>query len=261
AWKIYYSMKNKFADVKYNYAITAHKCLPLSSKIHTFAGIKNLKEINRNNWLISGKGRIQKVKESVYTGLKNEYIIKTRSGRTFISSEEHRYLSNGQFIAANELQPGNYLNLWRQKESIPFEFDLNYWTIGYIVGDGYYGSGNEVSVTFQKGCSSEKLIREFFEQYVDSVETKNRPNTNTCLIRLANKHMRNYLLSKGIERVVKTEKKTPNFTCRKDKANFIRGLFDADGSCDSNRAVIRFVNISEHLIDEVAMLLQEFGII
>jgi len=261
AWVTYFNIMKWNADVDYNYAITAHKCLPLSNKILTFEGIKLFHQFKKGTYIMSGKGNSKEIVDSVYTGYKPEYFIKTKSGRMFISSEEHKYLSNNGYVTASMLQLTDSIALWRNSVNHIFKFDLLYWVLGYLVGDGCYSyKSNRIDVTMEESCSAKNLILSFFNEF-GKATVRTRKGTKTINIIVESKELRNKLLKLGLARVTKTAKTTPNFKTLNHQANFIRGLMDADGSCSKNKTCIRLVNISESVIDNVQLLLQQFGII
>jgi|GEM_PF-511360 len=263
AWFTFWMLKKYFADIRPAYAMTAHKCLPLTSKILTGKELKTIEQLSIGDSIVSGSGNIKTISDSVKTGLKPEFFIKTKSGRLFISSPEHRYLMpDSSYKEAKAIDVNDHLSIWRNKNEHEFSFDLNYWAYGFLVGDGCYSyKSNRVDVTIMGDSNVIPLVKEFLGKHGSTVYTYKKAGNKAVTLSAESKLLRDELLAIGLDRVTRTNKKICRLETRNQKANFIRGLMDSDGSCGNKNSCLRLVSISESLIDDVMMLLQEFGII
>ena len=261
-WRPYYRLQENWCDLRPLHALTGHKCLPLDSLILTAGGAVRLSDVESS--VTSGKGLERLVTEYADTGLKQVFQIKTRSGRTFKSSPEHQFLVLGDYVKAGDIKEGDFLSLWRGTplEITTPEFDLDYYMYGYLVGNGCYSyASNRVDVTLLADSNIIPDIKKFLGKYGSKVYTYIKQGNKAITLSVESKDLRQELLGVGLERLTAVGKKPCIFETYYQKANFIQGLMDSDGSCSAKQAKIRFVSVSEQLIDETLMLLQEFGII
>jgi intein/homing endonuclease len=212
--------------------------------------------------VISGDGAIKSVVDYSEVGLKVEYFIRTKSGRRFITSSEHQFLRPyNEYQKAVDLQIGSHIGLWRSNNIHKYEFEPKYYFYGYMVGDGCYSyKSNRVDISIMPDKTVLPILQDYMRVYGNAAIYYRKKNKAACLT-VENKKMRQQMLDDGLKRVKRANKIPPIFFSLNDKANFIRGLMDSDGSCDKKHATIRFVNTSEFVVDELLMLLQEFGII
>lgn len=264
-WRAYYRLKESFCDLRPLGALTTHKCLPLDANILTPSGVVKLQDLcpGVEEFVVSGKGAKRQVLNWVATGKKTVHEIKTKSGRTFRSSPEHRFLVNGEYKTADSIKAGQYLALWRSTD-LPKrpEFDLDYYSYGYLVANGCYSyASNRVDVTLPEDSDVLQDITRFLGKYGAIVHVYQQKGNKAVTISAEHKQIRQELLGVGLERVTANGKKPCLFLTKNQKANFLQGLFDGDGSCGDKSANIRFVSVSERLVDEVMLLLQEFGIV
>ena len=259
-----WGLRKAFAPLRHTYSITAHKCLPLDSKILTPYGIKSLSDLSVGDSVLSGEGNIRKITEFSKTGKKPQVVISTRSGRTFKSSSEHKFLMpNGGFVEAKDLGVGDFLCLARNISPHQFEFDLDSWGYGYLIGNGCVSyDSNRIDITIPSDSNMLPLLKQFLSKYGDTPRVLAKKDNNAVTLMIENKIFRQEMLTRGVARATARSKKLPNhLSSRNRRANFIRGLMDSDGSCGFDRAVIRYVTTSEDLADGVMLLLQDFGIV
>ena len=262
-WKEYYDFDKNFAQIKYAYAITSHKCIPTDSKVITPLGIKTIGELSVGDAVISGTGKPRKVLHTTLPESKQEYIIRTRSGRVFKSSEDHRYLMpDTTYRIAKDISIGEHLCLHRGKVTESIVIDNDYYTYGYLVGDGCYSyKSNRVDITLLPETTTIDILKNFMSKYGAKVYTYGRKGNRAITLSVEQKRLRDALLEVGFSRVTRERKQTPKLTTLSQKVSYIRGLMDSDGCCDTKKASIRFVNISENIVDDLVLLLQEVGII
>lgn len=262
-WKEYYDFDKNFAQIKYAYAITGHKCIPTNSKVLTPTGIKTIGELTVGDMVISGIGTPRKVLHTTLPERKQEYVIRTRSGRVFKSSEDHRYLMpDTTYRTAKDISVGEHLCLHRAKVTEPIVIDNDYYTYGYLVGNGCYSyKSNRVDITLLPETTTIDVLKNCMAKYGATIYTYYKKGNKAVTISVENKEFRDKLLSLGFSRVVNVNKRTPILNTVSQKVSYIRGLMDSDGSCCPDRACIRFVNTASNVIDDLVLMLQEVGII
>ena len=262
-WRPYYGLQEYFADLRPVFSLTTHKCLPLRAKILGGCGVETLGGASVGQEVISGKRLLQPIVSVAENRIKPEYLIKTKSGRAFVSSPEHRYLlPDGEFRQAGSIRKGDFLSLYRNPCKHEFIFDLDYYAYGYLVGNGCYSyASNRVDITLHQDSSLFEILKQFLGKHGSKVYTYAKGKSKGVTLSTELKQLRQEMLDVGLLRVTAANKALPKLTTRRQQANFIRGLFDADGSCSAVHANIRLSTSSEDLVDGVLFLLQGFGII
>jgi len=263
-WQPYFKLTEFYVDLRPGYCLTVHKCFPLDRLVLTPGGVVEGSTMSLDSTVISGNGNPKPIPSLGLTGVKPEYEIRTRSGRSFITSAEHKYLTReGVYTMASELTPGEHICLYRGRTNHVFSFDLDYYGYGYLVGNGCYSyPSNRVDATMHQDSSTIPLLRQFMGKYGAKVHTYLKGGGNKALtLSCEQKSFRQELQTKGLHRVIAKDKDFCSQMTLNQQANFIRGLMDSDGSCTPNHAFIRLVSTSKRVVDKVALLLQNFGII
>jgi intein/homing endonuclease len=289
-WRDYFSFQENFASVKYSYAVTAHNCISEDMKIFIKdRGVIPIKDANVGDFVKNSYG-FDKILNKFDSGLKPELLVKTINGYELKCSKDHKILTvdNGKFIfkTLENLNINDYVCLDRQRVSLDDKDDtispLMGWYLGLLVGDGNY-SGNykkaihriELSANGADG-EIENMLKPLEEEYKHFDLKLNRYKGCYChrlqrdsyVIRfiIDNKRFRDYLEDTlGLKRhVAKQFKYTPAIIWKsslKIQAEYIKGLMDSDGSISKRHRIIRFVNKSKNVIDELAFLLLLQGIV
>lgn len=157
------------------------------------------------------------------------------------------------------------------------DIDL-YYLMGLILGDGYIKTNKYCShVTLAVGDKDSETM-EFFDKIIfkllgDKVKVSRRKNATNCnLIRVNSRHFVDFLYHVGFKKGALADKKIiPEkiLKCSKIKiANFLKGLFDSDGSCslrkdknDVESCELKLATSSEEIARTTQTLLLNFGII
>lgn len=274
AWKSFYDFKDIFADVSYNYALTAHKCISGSEKVcvgsEKHPKWVSMKDIQVGDLVRTGNGNYKPVINKIYTGKKLEFILTTRSGHTIKTSKDHKFkqFNGNDFIwtTMNNIKIGDYLCIDRNYSSmleIDLETDYKYWFYGALLGDGSYNytgkNLNRIDLIMSK---EDSYIFQKIPFYYKKYSPKNK---NVDILCIHNKKLKDELTNLGFIYDKNKIKKFPKFIYSlslKEKISIIRGLMDTDGSVSPrSKQNIRFVNISEDIIDGLKTLLLDFGII
>lgn len=136
--------------------------------------------------------------------------------------------------------------------------------LGYLVGDGYYAK-KDSTVTFVS--MNEALLQDY-----QAILTRLGVNHHLAQaghsavakeVQCHSVELRQFLMELGLQRVIARDKIVPHiiYQCPEEQVvNFIRGLFDTDGSVDGKRRVVFYASSSERLAYQVQGLLLRLGI-
>ena len=272
-WKEFYKFKNIFADVAYNYAITAHKCISKGEMICVNSKTKPqwlpIELAEPGDMVRTGKGNFKPILNKVYSGKKKEYILTTKSGHTLKASKDHRIQQfNGtcfEWVRMEDLKIGSPVCMDRNYSSYSYDelsLDKKFWYYGALLGDGSYNypknNINRVDLTIGKEDSY------LFEQIPYEYNKYTPKNREVDIAVIQDVKLKDTLNHLGFTYADTKSKNFPPFLLEcslKEKASCIRGMMDTDGSADKDRACVRFVNTSEEIVNGLKMLLLDFGII
>ncbi|HDT11183.1 MAG TPA: hypothetical protein ENN58_00440, partial [bacterium] len=141
--------------------------------------------------------------------------------------------------------------------------------LGYLVGDGSYtGKGKRLPVvTFTNG--EEAILKDFEKIVTDlfgiSLAIRKRnvgKNKSTKTLSMSSVVLREFLQFLGLDYVSAGEKKVPPLifqTNEENVAQFLGGLFDADGSVDKKGNIV-FVSANLEFVKQIWQLLIKLGI-
>jgi anaerobic ribonucleoside-triphosphate reductase len=135
--------------------------------------------------------------------------------------------------------------------------------LGYLVGDGYYAKSNS-TVTF---VSMDEAMLGDYAAIVQGLGLNYRlgqagRSKVAKEIAVHSVALRQFLLQIGLHRVTARHKTVPQviYQCPEEHvAQFLRGLFDTDGSV-AQRPLINYTSVSETLVRQVQTLLLRMGI-
>lgn len=280
-WKKYFSFIDNFAQIKYGYCQTVHTCINSNEMINVKnKGLIYIKDVVENDFVLNNT-KYSKVLKKINTGFKKEFLLTTNNGYSLRCSAEHPILTvdSNEFIfkKLSELKITDTICINRNffnneiKDCIS---PLMGWYLGLMVGDGNYSGNYHKSInrgeitTIKTDYDDYTVLRDLeleFEPYNLKVNIYHPPNRNVIRIVCDNKLFRDYLESLGLKRGAKKQyKTTPSVIFQSSppiQKQYLKGLFDSDGSVSKKVASIRFVNKSEKLVDEMMLLLLNFGII
>ena len=138
--------------------------------------------------------------------------------------------------------------------------------LGYLVGDGYYAKQNH-TISF---VNADDALLSDFAKCLDTLfgvkYTIDRAGHSDIAkqISVNSVMLRNLLKKLGLNRVTAHRKTVPHIIYRCSSsgiANFLRALFDTDGSIDSDAKVISFSSASNKLVKQMQILLLRLGIL
>lgn len=262
SWHQYYALAEYYADLRVLYSITSHKCLPLDARVTTDNGITPIRDLTLGSLVRTGEGNLKRVTAISPVMNKRVAEVSLLSGRVILSSYDHRFrVADGSYKRASELSQGDYL-LLRREEGVPYSEDLDYWAYGYLVGNGCYSyTSNRIDVTLLEDSSVIPKLKAFLGKYGSTVYTYSKRDNKAITLSAELKQLRDELSDVGLSRVTAADKRMCPKMDKKQQVSFLRGLFDADGSCSKTSATVRLVTVSKDLAYSVAALLQEHGII
>jgi hypothetical protein len=240
---------------------------------------------------IDGHWGVQPTTTYYNSGIQKGFKIKTRLGLELGMSSVHKMfvLSEDklEFVKASDLRIGDHLplkhgqNLWGSNDKVdwvptPYQgknkqhiklfnpdfitTDLAY-LIGLIIGDGYvdFSSGRVIVTTIDKEISdfllSSPLGLNFFGGKGDNYYHYTCSNDSFV------EFLSSYI---GLKKVKAPQKEIPKiiFSWSKELvASFFQGLFDADGSCRSDRREVSLTSTSKNIVSTTQLLLLNFGIL
>lgn len=282
----------KIADgmIKLAYCLTVHKCLPEDSWIYTIVGLKKIKDITENDFVLTHKKRYKKVISKSDAIFKKFITIKTKTGRVFRSSLDHRFLIftglSHEFIKSCNLKIGDFLCLnmniidgvdipiiipennfsKRTKINLPDNIDHDLaWLLGVLIGDGCYTDKDDETIEITKPTCPEMMreVERILKSY--NISVKNHYKKGILYSKyICSSNFRDWLFSIGFKYSIARKKTIPDilFKLRKDlKISFLCGLMDTDGCVDGGRALFRYTSASKILCDQIALLFNSIGII
>ncbi len=224
-------------------------------------GYKNLGEIEPGDRIFTLAVGL-KIKETVVlnrldTGTKPCYILKTRTGREIIGTEDHRYLHFDGWRQLKEFKVGDRIAVPRV---IPFRDIKDLITIdeakflGYMIADGDCS-----------GCNFTKydpVVREDFIDVSNKLGFETNLSSSAIGRVLVKRGVRDFLRKFNLYQVNSTGKWIPPEvfkSTKKVKAAFLNRLFSCDGHMSKMNFEITFA--SKRLIRDTQSLLLHFGII
>lgn len=255
----------------YGYAHTIHKCLSEESYVFTQNGIVQLKNIpNKYNVSVGSNGEYRSLLSKINCGLRSECILTTKCGYRIKASSDHKIIDDSlSFRKLGDFSIGDFIPIYRNN-IIPNDIDNSSrdesYLLGYIVGDGSYNirkkSRSRIDITIgYQDTDVLDILREICLKCHAIPNVYMRKNAWQFVIE--NKAFRERCLEKGLLYVCRENKSVPESIFEggfQVISSFLRGLFDSDGSVNSNGR-ITFVTISEKLVYDVQILLLRFGII
>ena len=288
--RVEFTIKQAEEMLKLAYSITVHKCLPKGTLIYTEKGLYPIESIVPGLSVLTHKNRYKKVLLSSPTGNMDAFLFNTNTGSEFITSHKHPLLvSSGgypSFLESKDIDIDNYVCVSRvvtEGYDIPMMFDgkcikngrtpinlpklLNAdisWLIGALIGDGCYTDKKDGTVEFA-GTSKIELLdyaKKIMENIGVNVKEHQRKGKRYTVY-TCSKNLREFLYCIGLDYVTARNKTIPDlfYKCKiKERAAFIAGLIDTDGSVN-NKGNIRFRTASKKLALGVKKILHSLGVI
>lgn len=271
------------------WAVSIHKCVAKDTFMYYNNQYNTIENISINDICKNGKCGEDKVINKSNLLIKDGYKITTKCGYELICSNEHPILINDEknqyFKKLKDITNEDYICIDRsiinndniynfiqtKKEdteiltlNLPKKMTNDFaWMLGYIVGDGSYNDKKDGRIKITTNdIEVLNKIEKIFKNIGLNTKIRQKKNTKCYNLYIHSKQFRRFLYINGLDYVIHENKKIPECilkSSQKHIAEFIKGLFDADGSASQNK--IRFVSKSKNLINEIKILLLGFGII
>lgn len=266
--------------------INLNRCITGDSYIYSNQGIKRIdsffnqdhieKTSEKINNLISASSiGPQKVDELYFNGFSKVKKIRLSNGLEIAGTFNHPVKVAGGYSELKDLSLGDEVicqyNQQLYGNNLLITPDLAY-VLGVLIGDGQLGHPRK----YIKWCSSKDhsehsdycidIINKYFGNGFNYVSKQDYPDRNVFIYSVqfeGRKRFRELLDSIGMN--TKGDfKEVP--TCileapKEVQVEFIRGLFDTDGTSDDSRPRIRYTSISKLLVFQVQLMLLNMGIL
>ncbi|HLO03083.1 MAG TPA: LAGLIDADG family homing endonuclease [Symbiobacteriaceae bacterium] len=204
------------------------------------------------------------------TGTKQSVEVKLANGQRLKVTPDHRLLTVDGWKEAGELNPGDEVliqsgpGLWAPVDEIGVELGH---LLGWLTGDGWLTKEGRAGLVF--GACDAELIP-YFQQLVARFDGGDRKvyerENGTFNLFFQRKALLNRLEALGVRRVRAHEKRVPEAIFEASEATvraFLDALFSADGTVnyvDENHRDVRLTSASEELLQDVQLLLLNWGI-
>lgn len=236
-------------------------CKPLRSKILTPDGYITFKEAldKESLQVITKGGKVVNATKPFKTGIDKEvFEIKLSNGLSLYGTDNHEHmLKNGLWKEVKDLKVGDKLKIGHTQIYDDFKVDNNSsynegLLHGWMLGDGWNfkrcdGNSNRGGLCFGH---QEFDVISLFENITGKQAKPHHQKPDTCKIIRVDQSDIKY-----------SDKWVIPFGENKSyKIGFIRSLFTADGSVRNSRNCVELYSIKRDMLEEVCLLLQEFGI-
>ena len=225
---------------------------PIKNVVHS--NIKNILCMNEHQKIVKGE-----VIDWMYCGVKDEYEIKTKSGRTIRTSKDHKYFTPTGWKKLKDLTVKDRIALTVKipsfsSKSLPSK---NIRILAYLIADGHLGS----EISFTKYDS--EIMADFIQNLPESETYRIRENGTVIYLR----RQKVYALIKkvGLLKKLSGDKFIPDCIMKSNNdtiSEFLNILFTCDGSIwkDRNCVHIDYSSKSKLLIEQILYCLTRFGI-
>jgi len=280
------------------YEIKSINCIAKGELIYTENGLKKIEDIKKGENIYSIKDDFSLVKNKVKnvfkSGRKEVYKFTTKTGKTILATDKHKFLTtNVKYLADRNILPKNVI--WKElrdikegnkiavvnkypenklKEKINKDVAL---VLGYLVGDGYINKKYQSNIAVVK-MNEAILIKDIIDRNFDLDCQIKQYKSLSGILRVnltggiknrkgcgnfSNKFL-NFLKKNNINKI-KTDKEIPKVILDSNNeviAMFLRGLFQADGCVakHENGIQINYGTISKKLAKQVSHCLLRLGI-
>ncbi|MCL4336031.1 MAG: ATP cone domain-containing protein [Candidatus Thermoplasmatota archaeon] len=257
-------------------------CITGDMHVFTANGIMKAADLYRNGSPVdvvtdnrNSRKKLQHASNMIMTGVKPVIKLRTKEGFSIRLTKDHLVFSHERgWIKSDELMIGEKIRILNNGGGFGKEGGLEEGRVlGWLVGDGHInnGPGNKRAVLslydsdrplaqdfagYVNGIIRPALNNREYEVSVVNVESRN-------LSSVASERLREYALQVGLE---ETKLKVPDLVMAGNEEmqkGFLQALFEADGTvsgASGSRHSVRLASISEELLEEVQLLLLNFGI-
>ncbi|MGH2354182.1 MAG: LAGLIDADG family homing endonuclease, partial [Chloroflexota bacterium] len=274
------------------YAISVHKCVSRYERVHTVRrGLVLIEDVAIGEDVYTGEQEPRRVLDKIPAGRRRIVRVTTRLGYQIDVSAEHPILvadsALPRFVPAGQLTTQHYACLSRlpvdtgesivlpgiepratgRSLELPQTLDDDLaWLLGVIVGDGSYRDTRDGAVEItNQDVEVLSECRRIFQSYGLRVGSYKAPGRHASRLYVVSRGFRHWLRRLGLDFVTAPDKSGPAMLFRapaRQRAAFLRGLFDTDGSASKGLTrSCRLVTCSRRLATEVQRLLLSLGII
>lgn len=267
---------------------TSDFCLEANTLVTTDKGLVRIEDINIGDLVYTHDNILKPVVNKFNTGINKIYKICTKNGYTIEATENHKFfvidklgflvckkvkdldIKNDYFILPTQHKTTNKLipildkptkTKKEQKEFIFPDFVTPEFALflGLIVGDGSVkAKTGEISfVVHNDDIETKQLYISLIQKLFGILYYRIIQKTNFLIILFYSKPIQQWLLMHGFNKI-----KIPDMIMQSNDAvvsQFIKGLYDCDGSISSNR--LRISLKEEKLIYDLQVLLLRLGIV
>lgn len=264
-------------------------CLTGGSLISTSKGLIPIKELVGKEFSVNTHTQTLVARcKAVSKGVKETITLLLNTGQYLTCTPDHKILTDNGWLEARELETGDKVRIVdRQLRTPIIEESLEDEMFGWMTGDGFYCSNqrwkgevdsDSAGLIFALGKSGEDTYDEeamerllpIWDSFVgreNASQSQRKVNSDVLQVRTEDSKVMRKLRELGFKTGRAVEKRLPTyiFTATANKQlSFLKGLFSADGGVkkypNGMYECIVLASNSTHLLDEVQILLLEFGI-
>ena len=278
-------LNNKIGGVPFlicagDYSVGAGKCIGKDSLVFTNKGILKISDmvdthgnLVENYMVLSSDGYYHRVTHGVYNKIKAIEITTKLGYKQICGYDNHRYFTvnnSGEltWVLANTLKAGDYIPIYKtynknKKQSSKIDLDLAY-LAGNLHGDGHLARRSATRISGMDHENMYEVLR--ILSTITKTETKISPHHrfNGWKISKSDKRLSRVLISRFPEICCGSHEKTiPQYILNSPfdiKCQYIAGLFDTDGSLDSDNNCYSLSSVSRDCIIKLRVLLLSIGI-
>ncbi len=218
---------------------------------------------------------VKPVEKVVFSGYKEVYELRTRSGRTIKASSDHPFLTPEGWKQLKDLKVGDYVAVverYPEPEGVEEYPEDLCWFIGCMIGDGSFIKHRTVSFCTSEDRVSEEMIR-ISEKYFGITPRHKHHWSGTKHLEFTIKHYApyknpviNFFRDIGLLGFRDHEKRLPDVIYGSQYGcilELISGLIQTDGSITSHNGCwrVKYTSTSRRLLDGLLYLFLRLGIL
>jgi ribonucleotide reductase alpha subunit len=273
---------NKMSNSWYfNPLISTNPCITGDTRIHTSKGLIRARDLFEDETqfevVIDGRFGIERSTmpstRVFMTGVKPVFRLTTVEGYSVRATADHRFMTPRGWVELQHLRPGDKLHILNRKGGFgPYGSLEEGRVLGWMVGDGTIKEDRAVLMFFGE---EKRELAPLFVEYVNALVEPLTQNANRSYpvkahtledrdeARIASTRLRLWLEQHGLTDDKLQVPETVFQGTEDMQRGFLQALFTADGSVQqttSNATVIRLASSHLPLLEQVQVLLSNFGI-
>jgi len=272
--------------------VATNPCFHPNTRISTEFGLITIedlyKKVGKNHFHVATDNRLHEAEQVVNgrsyqvpgitmrkatvfpTGTRETLTINLKNGQQLQVTPEHRIYTEKGWVEAKDLKNEDVVYIqsgqamFSQDETIGQDMAL---FLGWLTGDGWLAKDGRVGMVF--GKDDVEVISKIIDagENISGLKAKVHERENgTFQINYNRKQFTKTLESYGVTRCKAIDKQVPSIiytSSQNEVATYLRALFSADGTVytnDPNRRTARLTSSSKKLLQDVQLLLLNFGI-